>query len=150
MSLGRILLIEDSDSICTVYAHVLREVGFALTYVTCGREALDILEKQLFEMVICDYCLPDTDGIQLVSTIKSKDENIYTIMLTSSSSKGIEEKGLASGIDDFILKPCKLDRLLLGVKRGMEIRRARVYRNVIEEKMTELSGLKNKYLQKER
>jgi len=145
MFLGKILFIEDSNSICNVYAHILREAGYYLEYATNGQEALKLLENDSFEVVICDFYLPDTNGIQLINTIKRKDKTVYSILFTSSSSDETETEALNNGIDDFILKPCPKDRLLIGIKRGLEIRQEHIYRELIGQKILELSQLTKKY-----
>ncbi len=136
-----ILFIEDRETICNIYAHILKDAGYALKYATNGEKAFESLKHNNFEIVVCDYYLPDTNGLQLLSKIKQKEEHIYSIMLTSSSSNEIEIKALCNGIDDFILKPCNKERLLISIKKGLDIRMERIRKTLLENKILELSKL---------
>jgi DNA-binding NtrC family response regulator len=136
-----ILFIEDKDSICNIYAYILKDAGYPLKYAANGKDVFKLLEHNQFAIVVCDYYLPDTNGIELIKTIKEKQEHIFSILFTSSSSDEIETKALNSGIDEFILKPCNKNRLLISIKRGIEIRRERIRKNILESKVLELSKL---------
>lgn len=145
-----ILFIEDKDSICNIYAHILKEAGYSLKYVTTGKKALELLNLHRFEVVVCDYYLPDTNGIKFLKEIKQKHENIYSILFTSVSSEEIEIKALDSGVDDFIQKPCNKERLIVSIKRGLTLRMERIQRVLLINKIGELSALtiQNKVLAK--
>ena len=143
--LGKILLVENNVSICSVYASILKDEGYFLKYTNTGKGAMELLENNAFDIAICDFYLPDINGISLAKKIKERDENIYSILFTAASSDKIEIEALASGINDFILKPCGDGRLLLGIQRGIEIRKDRIYRKLIGNKVTELSHLVEEY-----
>ena len=136
-----ILFIEDRESICNIYSHILKDAGYALKYATSGEKAIELLKHHNFEIVVCDYYLPDTNGIQLLNEIKQKEEHLYSIMLTSSSSNEIEIKALCNGIDDFILKPCDKKRLLISIEKGLKVREEKIRKGLLEKKIFELSEL---------
>ena len=144
--LGNILLVEDNNSICSVYAHILEDTGYFIKYANNGKYALECFKSTPFEVILCDFNLPDIDGIKLIKKIKEMDRDIYSILFTASSSDEIEASALVSGIDDFILKPCNEGRLLIGIKRGLEIRKDRIYKRAIGEKLLELSYLTEEYI----
>jgi DNA-binding NtrC family response regulator len=142
-----ILFIEDRENICSIYAHILKEAGYPLKYATNGKKALELLKHHCFEIVICDYYLPDTNGIKLLKKIKQEVDNIYSILFTASSSNEIEINALYSGVNEFISKPCNKERLLISIKRGLEIRMERIRKILLEKKILELSKLTTeKYL----
>jgi len=136
-----ILFIEDKDSICNIYAHVLKESGYSLKYATSGEKALELLNQYNFEIVVCDYYLPDTNGIKLLNKIKQIKENIYSVLFTSVSSGEIEIKALGNGVDDFIQKPCNKERLIISIKRGLMLRMERIQKILLINKINELSAL---------
>lgn len=145
MSLGSIIFVDDSDSICRVYARILEDADYFVRYATTGKQALELMACNMFEVVVCDYNLGNVSGLELIDSIRRIDKNIYSILFTSNSSDDIEEKALACGVNDFILKGCNIGRLLVGIKKGMKTRQEWLYRDLMEKKILELSQLTQEY-----
>ena len=68
----RILVIDDDTYICELLVNYLQEKGNEVQGAFTGNKALKILEKNEFDLVLCDYRLPDTDGLRILREIKTK------------------------------------------------------------------------------
>lgn len=110
----KILIVEDSKTQALHLKHDLEKSDLNVTLAFNGQEALDILRKELVDIVISDVIMPGMSGFQLCKTIKSnpKLQDIAIILLTALQEPEDIVKGLGSGADNFIIKPYNLDILL--------------------------------------
>lgn len=81
-----------------------------------GRQALEALEKQRFDLVVMDISMPEMDGIAAVAAIRAKETatgfHLPTIAMTAHAMKGDRERCLAAGMDGYISKPVQPRELL--------------------------------------
>ena len=105
----QILLAEDNVVNQRLTAHLLESRGHHVTIAGNGREALDILEKQDFDLALADVQMPEMDGLQLTGAIRAKEKNssshLPIIAMTAYAMKGDRERCLASGMDAYVAKP---------------------------------------------
>ncbi|MEW6429584.1 MAG: response regulator [Thermodesulfobacteriota bacterium] len=115
----RILLIEDELINRTVTETLLREEGFAVTAVGDGRQALDLLAAEDFELILTDIQMPEMDGFEVAARVRQlqKKARIPIIALTAHAIKGYREKCLAAGMDGYIAKPVRIGALRREVER---------------------------------
>ncbi len=99
-----ILLIDDSDAIQAAISSVLSERDYSLTIASNGSEGLEYVEHQECDLVLLDYTLPDTDGLDLLRTITRKKPDIPVIMVTGSGSERVAVTALKSGASDYVVK----------------------------------------------
>jgi CheY-like chemotaxis protein len=80
-----------------------------------GREALEALEKEHFDIVLMDVQMPEMDGFEATQLIREKEKasgaHLAIIALTAHAMKGDEERCLACGMDGYVTKPIKLEEL---------------------------------------
>jgi two-component system chemotaxis response regulator CheY len=111
----KILIVDDAASMRTLTKAILRESGFAhVMDVPGGREALMMMAKVKFNVVICDGNMPGMSGIELYQAVKD-DDKLATppwIMLTSSSEGEKVKEAISVGITSYIVKPFKPDNLI--------------------------------------
>ncbi len=102
-----VLVVEDNHLLCRVLQDCLSDAGYSSVCVGNGREAVAKLEQDHFPIVITDLMMPDMDGLELCRTIRSRftDHYIYTILLTSKSTKEDLIEGLEAGADEYLIKP---------------------------------------------
>ena len=104
----RILLADDDKELRYIYSKmkVWRECGFAISALTAnGKEALEILEKDTFDILITDIRMPFVDGITLLKEIKKRNIAIFSILVSSYNEFEYARQGLILGAFDFIVKP---------------------------------------------
>ncbi|WP_051261493.1 ATP-binding protein [Desulfovibrio inopinatus] len=112
----RILLAEDNLLNQRFASHCLRSKGHAVTAVPNGKEALDVLRQDEFDVILMDVSMPVLDGIETTRAIRADqsgqfDPTIPIIALTAHAVKGDRERFLEAGMDDYVSKPFDLDVL---------------------------------------
>lgn len=110
----RILIVEDEASISNLISINLKKAGYFCHCVFDGAQAADILEKQYFDLILLDVMLPQIDGFELMTYIKSLD--VPVIFLTAKASVEDRVKGLRLGADDYLTKPFEIVELLARVE----------------------------------
>jgi len=114
-----ILIVDDAASQRNLTKAVLRDIGFLKTQdASNGDEALKLIEKNQFDLVICDWDMSKMDGLELFKSMKddSKINTIPFILLTGTSKSEKVKEALAAGISHYIVKPYTAEVLLNKVK----------------------------------
>ncbi len=104
----RILVVDDVPSARRIVVKLLQKLGFTqVTEASGGREALTLLEGGETNLVICDWQMPDMEGIELLSCMRKSERLAQTpfIMITSNVERENVVAALDAGASDYILKP---------------------------------------------
>jgi len=120
MAKASILIIEDNEDLCQTLADVLKKDGNKVTTAFKGKDGLDILEKDIIDLVLLDIKLPDLNGIKILQTIKDKDPDILVIMITATTDARPAVDAMKMGAYDYLMKPFDLDQLKLVVAKALE------------------------------
>jgi CheY-like chemotaxis protein len=109
----RILLAEDNVVNQKVALKILDKMGYRADVATNGKEALQAVERQRYDVVLMDVQMPEMDGIEATTRIRDRfgDERPRIIALTANALQGDRERYLGVGMDDYISKPIKADEL---------------------------------------
>jgi len=112
----RVLIAEDNIVNQKVAYFMLEKQGHQVTGVKDGREALEALEKSIFDVILMDIQMPNMNGFEATAAIREREkqsgEHIPIIAMTAHAMKGDREKCLESGMDDYISKPLNAEVLL--------------------------------------
>ncbi|MCD4720212.1 MAG: response regulator [Desulfobacula sp.] len=112
----KILLAEDNIINQKVVSILLEKRGHSITIANNGQEALQLYEKELFDLILMDIQMPVMDGEKATLKIRSLEEKSKThipiIALTANAMKGDKERYLNLGMDSYVAKPIKKDLLL--------------------------------------
>jgi len=103
----KILLVDDDPSISGLYKERLEVIdGFNVTICPNGSEAIEMLDKQNFDLILLDIMMPKIGGLDVLDVIKSKEkyQKIPIIMLTALIDEEPYKKSLIKGADDYIVK----------------------------------------------
>ncbi|AWZ49636.1 DNA-binding response regulator [Clostridiaceae bacterium 14S0207] len=111
----KILILEDELSIRSFIKIKLKNLGYEVTDVGTGTEALDKIDDS-FSVALLDIMLPDIDGIQVCKNIRAFHPNIGIILLTAKGQEQDKILGLKSGADDYIVKPFSLSELVARIE----------------------------------
>jgi two-component system phosphate regulon response regulator PhoB len=116
--LANVVLVEDEKSIATLIKYNLEKEGFKVYCSETGEDALKIIKEKIPDLVILDWMLPDTSGIDICRQIKvdKKLKNIPVLILTAKGEPDDKIKGLEVGADDYVTKPFNNKELLLRIK----------------------------------
>ena len=142
MATSKILVVDDEQSVATTIKAILQLDGNEVTAVTSGKEALDLLERQEFDVVLTDLRLDDLDGIEILRETQKLWPDTVSIMLTGYASLESAVTALRSGAYDYLIKPSDVDELRATVGRALERRRLR--QRLVE--LEQLDKLKTQFL----
>jgi len=103
----RVLVVEDHPLIAELVETRLRIEGLRATKCLGGREAIERVNKEAFDLVILDIMMPDIDGYQVLAHIRSQEStrDIPVVFLTARASQEDIDKGLRMGANHYITKP---------------------------------------------
>jgi DNA-binding NtrC family response regulator len=119
----RILVVDDDENMLIFFEGVLRKAGYAVLSVSSGEEALQILEKQEFALMLSDLVLPGIDGIALVQRAKKIDPTLPCVVLTGHGSVRSAVAAMKEGASDYLTKPVDLEEFKLVVEKALELQR---------------------------
>ena len=138
----KILIVEDDRELRQLFAHVLIKNGYRADGVSNGREALDAMEKDYYDLIISDIMMPGMDGYELVRTLREAGNTTPVLMITAKDAFDDMKMGFLSGTDDYMVKPVNVNEMVLRV--GALLRRAQMInerRQVIGDTVLECDSL---------
>lgn len=117
----RILLVEDSAINQTVGIGLLGHLGYTADVAASGREALEMVGRSEYDVVLMDIEMPDMDGVQTTDAMRellphSRQPRI--VAMTAHALLGDRERFLAAGLDDYVTKPVRLEALAGALRRS--------------------------------
>jgi two-component system alkaline phosphatase synthesis response regulator PhoP len=112
---ARILLVEDAADVQMIVADLLRGQGHDVVASGDGREALRIAKEQTFDLLILDVMLPGISGFDLCRAVREHGFDGGILMLTARAQVDDRVTGLATGADDYLIKPFDSKELLARV-----------------------------------
>lgn len=118
--LYKILLVDDDPLVLAGFREILTREGYAVTAVMSGREALDKLTAEPFDVVLTDLLMPRTSGLDVLRCTREKRPEAVVIVVTGYASVRSAIEALRFGAHDYLIKPCEEHELLFRVKLGVE------------------------------
>jgi two-component system phosphate regulon response regulator PhoB len=114
----RVLIIEDEEPLTELLRYNLEAEGYDVASVARGDDAEIQLQEQVPDLVLLDWMLPGLSGIELCRRIRAREETrrLPVIMLTARGEEGDRVRGLATGADDYIVKPFSVPELVARVR----------------------------------
>jgi two-component system, NtrC family, nitrogen regulation response regulator NtrX len=119
MTKSSILIVDDERGVQTSLSGILEDVGFDPHAVASGEEALEILLKKEFPVMLLDVWLPGMDGLQALAKIRQIAPDTIVIMISGHGSIDTAVRATKLGAFDFIEKPLLMDKTLLVVKNAL-------------------------------
>jgi DNA-binding NarL/FixJ family response regulator len=118
----KLLLIDDDPNLILLVKDYLEFRGYEVVTAENGREALELLETQVPDMIVCDVMMPEMDGYSLVSTIRSdpKTSWIPVLFLSAKGQSQDRVKGLNVGADVYMVKPFEPEELVAQVESSLK------------------------------
>lgn len=129
MENAKVLIVDDEQNILLYLSEALEDEGYAITTRGSGQEAVNILEKENFDLVLVDLKLRDIDGLEVMREVKKHSPETIVIMLTGHGSLETAVEAMRFGAFDYLLKPCSIQDLRTSLRRGLEQRQ-----NSLEQK----------------
>jgi two-component system OmpR family response regulator len=108
----RVLLVEDDAMIGEAIQDALKDASYAADWVKNGLTALTILGSQHYDLVLLDLGLPGKDGLEVLTSIRARDNAVPLLIITARDGLDDRLRGLDGGADDYVLKPFEMAELL--------------------------------------
>lgn len=112
----KILIVEDEKKIADTLKFGLDEIGFSVEVAYDGKLGYHLFRAKEFDLIILDINLPGMNGYDLCKEIRSQNQRIPVLMLTSMSALNDKIEGYESGADDYMVKPFEFKELLLKMR----------------------------------
>jgi two-component system, OmpR family, response regulator VicR len=113
---AHLFYVEDDESLSFVTRDNLELQGYRVTYCENGKQAMEMIRQNDFDLCILDVMLPDTDGFTIAEEIRKFNTEVPIIFLTAKSMKEDRIRGLRLGADDYMTKPFSIEELILKVE----------------------------------
>ena len=140
--MSKVLIVEDDRELRELFGRVLKKQGYDIGEASNGKEALEALHQDFYDLVISDIMMPVMDGYELVSNLRKEGNQIPVLMITAKDAFDDMSRGFQSGTDDYMVKPVNVNEMVLRV--GALIRRAQMMnerRQVIGNTVMEMDSL---------
>lgn len=139
--MNKILIIDDEVNIGILLSKFLTRNGFEVSTCSNGKDAMDLMTKESFNLVLCDYRLTDTDGREMLKSIKSAYPSTGVIIITGYSDIKLAVELIKMGAYDYITKPLYPDEILNTINKAVETQRLinQVDNKIVETEKEELS-----------
>jgi len=118
---NRILVVDDEKEIRTFLAMALNKLGdYRVELAEDGKEALQRIEKEEFDLVLTDLKMPEMDGLQLIDQIVKTKPEILTVLMTANGSIDSALEAIKLGASDYITKPLNIEEMLIRLQKVLE------------------------------
>ena len=112
----KILIAEDDRELRRLFAHVLIKNGYSVKEVANGKEALDAMDNDYYDLIISDIMMPVMDGYEFVRCLRDAGDNTPVMMITAKDAFDDMRLGFLSGSDDYMIKPVNVNEMMLRVQ----------------------------------
>ncbi|THG52907.1 bifunctional response regulator/alkaline phosphatase family protein [Muribaculum caecicola] len=119
MTQHRILWADDEIDLLKPHILFLNTKGYDVTTVCSGRDALELVENNHFDLIILDENMPGLTGLETLQRIKQTAPLTPVIMITKSEEENIMNQAIGSKIADYLIKPVKPNQILLSIKKNL-------------------------------
>lgn len=115
----KILVIDDDVDICNLLERFLTKIGFRVRTAYSSETAMEIIEKENFDVVLSDFRLGNNDGRGILEKVKNKDSTTQVIIITGYSDVKIAVDVIKQGAFDYITKPLLPDEILMLIRKAI-------------------------------
>ena len=126
-----ILWVDDEIEMLKPHFLFLKERGYSTTPCTNGLDALDLIDKNTFDIVLLDKNMPGLNGLETLDGIKNKYPDLPVIMITKNEEEHIMNEAIGAKISDYLIKPVNPNQILLSLKKILD------HKSLIAEKTTQ-------------
>lgn len=139
----RILVVDDEPSMREFLSIMLRKQGYQIDVAGGGAEALERLEKVLYDLVITDLSMPKVDGMAVLQRCKEVSPTTAVILITAYATTEGAVEAMKRGAFDYIIKPFKVDELKLLIEKALETRRLETENRLLRQQLESRSAFES-------
>ncbi len=118
--LAYVLVVDDEGANRYSVSKTLQKVGYMVSEAANGEEALEMISRQTFDVVLTDIRMPGLDGIELLRRIREQSPEVIVILMTAYATLGNAVEALRLGAHDYLIKPSSSADIRQSVARGVE------------------------------
>ena len=124
-TLGCLLIVDDEVELKTALCETLSAQGYDVVGETSPTEALQTMQDQAFDLLLADLMMPEMDGVALLCAALAIDPSLVGIIMTGQGTVQTAVEAMRAGAFDYVLKPFRLQTLLLTLSRAIGVRQLR-------------------------
>lgn len=121
----RILWADDEIDLLRPHHLFLSERGYEVTPVSSGQDAIALIEKESFDIVLLDEMMPGLDGLSTLERIKTLNPSIPVVMITKNEEEHLMNEAIGRRIDDYLTKPVNPSQIFMACKKILDARQIR-------------------------
>ncbi len=118
--MNSILIVDNDMQLCATLSEYLNEIGYYTHFVATVTDALDYVNLSKIDLILLDLKMSDNDGFHFLSEIRKNDDKIKIIVQIANEDIESGIKAAEFGVDDYILKPYRFEKLLLAIQRVLK------------------------------
>ncbi len=120
LNMNNILIVDDDADIRNILREILTKYGYTSIEASNGIDALQLFQTTEFLAVLLDLNMPEMDGMETMQHIKKIDPDVPIIFITAHGDIPTAVEAIKQGAYDFIVKPPKIDRLMITLKNAIQ------------------------------
>ena len=121
---ARVLVVDDEESVRIMIGATLERQGHDVQFASSGREAVEMLERNTFDLVLTDIVMQEGNGIVLLERIRAQQPHLPVVMVSAIHDIGVAIDSMRRGAYDYLLKPFERHHLISTVQRALDHRQA--------------------------
>ena len=130
-----ILIVDDELSMRELLEYMLTKEGYQVTCAKSGREAIELLEKDHFDMMLCDIRLGDITGLDVLRAAKKTDSDVVSIMISAYASTESAVEAMNEGAYDYVPKPFNTDELMDTIVKALDLRTVEHEKKILDDEL---------------
>lgn len=136
----KILVVDDEQSLREVLSIMLKRAGYAVTAVADGEEAIEQVQKEIFDLVITDLRMPKVGGMEVLRAVKSASPETVVLIITAFATADSAVEAMKQGAYDYLTKPFQVDEVQLIIRNALEKRRLTTENILLKREMASQSS----------
>lgn len=131
----KILVVDDEPSLREVLSIMLKQAGYSVISVNDGEEAVELVQKEIFDLVITDLRMPKIDGMEVLKAVKSASPETVVLIITAFATADSAVEAMKQGAYDYLTKPFQVDEVQLIIRNALEKRRLTTENMLLKREM---------------
>ena len=140
---SRVLVVDDEESIREFLEIMLRKEGYEVTCAEDGQQALDVIKRKTFDLVISDLQMPNLTGLELLKQVRDAYPDLLFMMITAFGTTDTAVEAMKLGAYDYITKPFKIDEVRLNIANALRSRNLEVENRTLKKELSREYSFQN-------
>jgi CheY-like chemotaxis protein len=119
MSNRQILIVDDDADTCAVLADLLADLGYETDTAQTGLNALELAERNVYQLALLDYKMPNLTGVELFGRLRQHIHGIHGFLVTAHAASAVTREATDAGMERIFQKPVNVVELMSGVRSAV-------------------------------